>query len=287
MDDFDWHGAVDEAVLSHIRRQARRLDTAGAVPGMDRADLEQEPLPDLWRRRGAFDPARSPFGAFARIPVAHRAAALAAPTARHRAERATVSLHAPLEGGEGDVTLADLLPDGAGGEDILAVQLDVRGFVAGLTPAMRRCCAALAATGTPALWPTPRPKPGCIVLPSTRPSAASAGAPSPRASVHTSAPPTIPPPRRYQDAARRRRQVITMSDIGRQRDERYLDQKQLAARWGLPPRSLERWRWRRLGPRWVKLGNKVRCRERDVVAYEEENLRGGGDGGGMAPPRRR
>ncbi|MBX6376662.1 MAG: hypothetical protein IRZ13_20845, partial [Acetobacteraceae bacterium] len=60
MDDFDWHGAVDEAVLSHIRRQARRLDTAGAVPGMDRADLEQELLPDLWRRRGAFDPARSP-----------------------------------------------------------------------------------------------------------------------------------------------------------------------------------------------------------------------------------
>jgi hypothetical protein len=57
-------------------------------------------------------------------------------------------------------------------------------------------------------------------------------------------------------------------------DESYLDQNQLADRWGISPRSLERWRWQRVGPNYLKIGNKVRYRERDIAAYEQANLRG-------------
>ncbi|WP_372624706.1 helix-turn-helix transcriptional regulator [Falsiroseomonas sp.] len=60
----------------------------------------------------------------------------------------------------------------------------------------------------------------------------------------------------------------------RDREETYLDQHQLAARWGVSPRSLERWRWQRVGPVFLKIGSKVRYRERDIAAYEQANLRG-------------
>jgi transcriptional regulator GlxA family with amidase domain len=58
------------------------------------------------------------------------------------------------------------------------------------------------------------------------------------------------------------------------RGETYLDQHQLADRWGMSPRSLERWRWQRVGPVFLKIGAKVRYRERDIAAYEQANLRG-------------
>jgi hypothetical protein len=71
-----------------------------------------------------------------------------------------------------------------------------------------------------------------------------------------------------------------------QQDWRYFDQHELAERWGVSPRSLERWRWRRTGPRWVKVGSKVRYREQDVLAFEEANLHGdAGDGTARSPPR--
>lgn len=51
-----------------------------------------------------------------------------------------------------------------------------------------------------------------------------------------------------------------------------LNQKELARRWGLSPRTLERWRWRSKGPPFLKLGARVVYRMEDVAAFEAANL---------------
>jgi hypothetical protein len=48
----------------------------------------------------------------------------------------------------------------------------------------------------------------------------------------------------------------------------YLNQRELADRWRISPRTLERWRWRRTGPHFHKLGGKVAYALSDVESYE-------------------
>ena len=48
----------------------------------------------------------------------------------------------------------------------------------------------------------------------------------------------------------------------------YLHQHELASRWRMSPRTLERWRWRKQGPSYIKLGGKVVYALQDVEAYE-------------------
>jgi hypothetical protein len=48
----------------------------------------------------------------------------------------------------------------------------------------------------------------------------------------------------------------------------YLQQTELADRWRLSPRTLERWRWLKTGPSYVKLGGRVVYAVSDVEAYE-------------------
>ena len=48
----------------------------------------------------------------------------------------------------------------------------------------------------------------------------------------------------------------------------YLHQKELAARWRMSPRTLERWRWLKTGPAYIKLGGKVVYAVQDIEAYE-------------------
>lgn len=48
----------------------------------------------------------------------------------------------------------------------------------------------------------------------------------------------------------------------------HLNQIQLARRWSLSPRTLERWRWRDQGPRYLKVGGRVVYRLEDVEAFE-------------------
>ncbi|KQZ33482.1 hypothetical protein ASD50_01305 [Mesorhizobium sp. Root552] len=48
----------------------------------------------------------------------------------------------------------------------------------------------------------------------------------------------------------------------------YLHQYELATRWRMSPRTLERWRWRKQGPSYIKLGGKVVYALQDVEAYE-------------------
>jgi hypothetical protein len=53
----------------------------------------------------------------------------------------------------------------------------------------------------------------------------------------------------------------------------HLDQKGLADRWLVSPRTLEQWRWQGKGPRYLKIGGRVVYREEDVTAFEAANLR--------------
>jgi hypothetical protein len=52
----------------------------------------------------------------------------------------------------------------------------------------------------------------------------------------------------------------------------HLDQKALAERWVISPRTLEQWRWMGRGPKFLKVGARVVYRLVDVEAYEAASL---------------
>ena len=54
---------------------------------------------------------------------------------------------------------------------------------------------------------------------------------------------------------------------------RHLNQKQLAERWGVSPKTLERWRWLGQGPKFLKLGGRIVYRLADIETYEMQQLR--------------
>ena len=53
----------------------------------------------------------------------------------------------------------------------------------------------------------------------------------------------------------------------------HFHQVELARRWKLSPRTLERWRWLGQGPRHLKIGGRVVYRLDDIEAFEAENVR--------------
>ena len=53
----------------------------------------------------------------------------------------------------------------------------------------------------------------------------------------------------------------------------HLNQVQLARRWQLSPRTLERWRWLGQGPAFLKLGGRIVYRLDDVETFERAQLR--------------
>ena len=55
-------------------------------------------------------------------------------------------------------------------------------------------------------------------------------------------------------------------------DLRHLNQVQLSRRWTLSPRTLERWRWLKAGPPYLKIGGRVVYRLEDVEDYEKNQL---------------
>jgi hypothetical protein len=67
---------------------------------------------------------------------------------------------------------------------------------------------------------------------------------------------------------------IEHSVDGRAIQVRHLDQFALARRWTLSQRTLERWRWRKIGPRYIKLGGHVAYRLEDIEDFERAQLRG-------------
>lgn len=52
----------------------------------------------------------------------------------------------------------------------------------------------------------------------------------------------------------------------------YITQEQLAKRWQVSPRTLERQRWLGTGPRYYKMSNLVRYLSTDILEYERKNL---------------
>jgi hypothetical protein len=54
---------------------------------------------------------------------------------------------------------------------------------------------------------------------------------------------------------------------------RYLRPNELADRWQISPRTLERWRWLGEGPRFLKVSGKVLYRLEDIEAYEAAHVR--------------
>ena len=56
---------------------------------------------------------------------------------------------------------------------------------------------------------------------------------------------------------------------------RHLNQIDLARRWRISERTLERWRWLRQGPAYLKIGGRVAYRVEDVEAFEAARLRTG------------
>jgi hypothetical protein len=57
-----------------------------------------------------------------------------------------------------------------------------------------------------------------------------------------------------------------------ERPVRHLNQIELSRRWSISPRTLERWRWLKAGPRYLKIGGRVVYRLEDVEAYEAGQL---------------
>lgn len=54
----------------------------------------------------------------------------------------------------------------------------------------------------------------------------------------------------------------------------HLTQGELAQRWQISARTLEKWRQCRAGPRYVLVGGRVRYPLLEVEAYERDRLRG-------------
>jgi hypothetical protein len=53
---------------------------------------------------------------------------------------------------------------------------------------------------------------------------------------------------------------------------KHLTQIELAQRWRISPRTLERWRWLGQGPRYLKIGGRVVYRLEDIEAFEAEKM---------------
>ena len=70
-------------------------------------------------------------------------------------------------------------------------------------------------------------------------------------------------------------QAQPQSVPARPEDDRHLNQEQLARRWQVSPRTLERHRWLGVGVPYLKLGGRVVYRLEDILAHEAESLRGG------------
>jgi hypothetical protein len=56
---------------------------------------------------------------------------------------------------------------------------------------------------------------------------------------------------------------------------RHLTENDLARRWRMSVRTLQAWRWRKVGPPYLKAMGRVLYRLSDIEAFEAEHLRGG------------
>ncbi len=53
----------------------------------------------------------------------------------------------------------------------------------------------------------------------------------------------------------------------------FIDQKELSKRWNVSPRTLERWRWMKEGPNYVKIVGRILYDLEHIKQYEKENTK--------------
>ena len=56
--------------------------------------------------------------------------------------------------------------------------------------------------------------------------------------------------------------------------KRFLNEIELSRRWGISEKTLQQQRWKGTGPRYVKIGNRVRYPIDEVERYERDNTKG-------------
>lgn len=66
--------------------------------------------------------------------------------------------------------------------------------------------------------------------------------------------------------------VRSPSGVSAERVVRHFNQIDLSRRWNISPRTLERWRWLKHGPEYLKIGGRVLYRTEDIEAYEKAQL---------------
>jgi len=56
----------------------------------------------------------------------------------------------------------------------------------------------------------------------------------------------------------------------------HLNQIELARRWRMSPRTLERWRWQKIGPAYLRIGGRIVYQLEDVQKFEADRRRAPG-----------
>lgn len=58
--------------------------------------------------------------------------------------------------------------------------------------------------------------------------------------------------------------------------DKFLNARALAKRWGVTPQTLKNWRYRKGGPRYMKLGPGKKCKVlynmKDILEHEKQKL---------------
>lgn len=65
-------------------------------------------------------------------------------------------------------------------------------------------------------------------------------------------------------------------NVNLDRSVRHFNQVDLSRRWNISPRTLERWRWLKQGPRYLKIGGRVVYRLEDIEAFERAQIKRAG-----------
>lgn len=52
----------------------------------------------------------------------------------------------------------------------------------------------------------------------------------------------------------------------------YFTAHQLCKRWSLVPKTLEKWRYKGIGPKYVKVGGRILYPMQDVLSFESQGL---------------
>ena len=68
--------------------------------------------------------------------------------------------------------------------------------------------------------------------------------------------------------------MMTLKPIGHRSPNRLMDQREVAEILCVSSRTLECWRWKDKGPRFIKIGKLVRYRECDIQDYIEQLVQG-------------